>query len=448
MKKLLLLTLITVNVFASTSSLDSVKKMNWGNVEVVWIEDEKFPRFSASILFDRGALSDQYSGQSQAMFNQLTSGTDRESQKELSDFFDFYGASLKHTVVHEYSVFTVDALTRDIGPVLGKVCEVFKNAQFPEAELKSYVSRSKGNLKNLLTSHSSLADRIFRQVSLRETPYGVPVEGTLASLDKVTTKSLKERLFDFNNSRKTIYLFGSKKVLEIESILKKDCPWTSLQKEAQVAINRSKPSSVIYLVPVPEANQAQIRIGRYLTREEFENKYTQYQFLAGFLGGGFTSKLVQELRVKRGLTYSASAYVSMQKDYGRAGVMTFSKNETAAETISLIKDIFNDVSNGKTEVKEFKHEQGHQIGGYAFGFEESSAFLSQLMFYDLQHRSYNDLVNYPAQISKLKPKDLAQASLAVFPWEKQTIVVIGDKSLEKSLSRIRPVEILNYQDFL
>jgi hypothetical protein len=98
--------------------------------------------------------------------------------------------------------------------------------------------------------------------------------------------------------------------------------------------------------------------------------------------------------------------------------------------------------------KEFKHQQGHQVGGFAFGFEEGQAFLNQLMIYDHQGRKYEELVSFPKTISELTPESLSQISLEALAWDKLTIVVVGDKSLEKSLSRIRPVRILNYEDFL
>jgi zinc protease len=206
--------------------------------------------------------------------------------------------------------------------------------------------------------------------------------------------------------------------------------------------------SAIYLVPVPGANQAQIRIGRYVTKREVEGKYDQFQLLSSFLGGSFTSKLVQELRVKRGLTYSAGAYVAIQREYGRAGITTFSKNETTAEAIAIVRDVFAEVSQGGVTPEEFKHQQGHMIGGYAFGFEETAAFIGQLMLYDHQRRPLIELQEFPNRIAKLKANDLSRANLEVFPWEKLTIVVVGDKSLEKDLSKIRPVRILDYKDFL
>jgi zinc protease len=433
---------------AKEGFLDSVNRMKWKDLDVVWIEDDKFPRFTASVYFQDGALNDSVSGITQTAFDQLTAGTSKQSQREISEFFDFYGANLRHSVTHEYSVFTVQALTKDIQPVIGKVCELFKDAQYPENELKSHISRSKSHLKNLVTSHAALADRVFRRVSLEETSYSQPVEGTIKSFDKINPALLKTRLGALNKTRKVLYLAGPSDVKGIQEILEKNCNWTNESKVTPQVLKKPGPQSSIYLVEVPNANQAQIRVGRYMTSDEFKGKYDLFQFMSSFLGGGFTSKLVQELRVKRGLTYSAGAYVSMQRDYGRAGIITFSKNETAAEALSIIRDVFSDVSSGKFEEKEFIHQKNHQIGGYAFGFEETGAFLGQIMLYDHQGRNLEELVNFPEIISKLTPNELSNANMEAFPWERQTIVVVGDKSLEKSLSRIRPVRVIKYEDYL
>ncbi len=449
MKIIFSLSILLISIqLRANSFLDSVKRENWNGMEVVWLEDNKFPTFTAMFYFEDGAINDPFPGVMQATLDQLTSGTQKESQKEIADFFDFYGAKIRSSVTHEYNVFTVGALTKDLSPVMGKVCELFKEAQYPDKEMKSYVSRSKSQLKNLVTSHASLADRVFRKVSLENTPFESPAEGNLKSFDKLTSTLLKERLGQLNQSKKRLYITGPSDALKMKNIILKQCPWISERGHSSLEIKKPSSQSAIYLVPVPGANQAQIRIGRYMTKSETKDKNDQLAFMSGYLGGGFTSKLVQELRVKRGLTYSAGAYVSIQKDYGRTGLMTFSKNETAAEVISLIRDIFQDIANGKISEKEFKHQQGHQIGGFAFGFEEGQAFLTQLMVYDHQGRKLQELVEFPKTISQLTPQSLSQISLEALSWDKLTIVVVGDKSLEKSLSRIRPVRVLNFEDFL
>lgn len=447
MKFIILAFLLINSAFAKESLLDSVKRSNWGDLPVVWIEDDKFPRFTASVYFQDGALNDPFPGVTQAAFDQWSSGTSKESQREISDFFDFYGANIKNSVTHEYSVFTVQALIKDIGPVVGKVCELFSDAQYPQKELTSYASRGKSHLKNLVSNHANLADRIFRQISLQGTPYMAPVEGKLDGYDKLTSVLLKERLQSLNRAKKVIYISGPKGVSELEKVIK-GCNWKSETSLKSVSLTKPSLQNAVYLIPVAGANQAQIRIGRYMTSDEVDGKHDQFNFLAGYLGGGFTSKLVQELRVKRGLTYSAGAYVSIQRDYGRAGIMTFSKNETAAEAISIIEDVLQQTTSAKFTPEEFKHQQGNQIGSHLFGFEATTALLGQIMLYDHQKRSLQQMVDFPENIARLKPEELAKSSLEAFPWAKQTIVVVGDKSLEKSLSRIRPVRILNAEDFL
>lgn len=447
--KYLLSFLFLVNiVHAKDSFLDSVKRMKWKDLDVVWIEDDNFPKFTASIYFQDGALNDSLSGVTQTTFDQLTSGTSKESQREILEFFDFYGVNLRHSVTHEYSVMTIQALTKDIKPVMAKVCELMKDAQYPQNELGSHLSRAKSHLKNLVTSHAALADRVFRRVSLEETAYAQPVEGTIASFDKITPQLLKSRLESLNKTKKVLYLAGPKDVKEMEKVIANNCNWSNETKVTPQVLRKPGTQSAVYLVEVPNANQAQIRIGRYMTSNEFKGKYDLFQFMASFMGGGFTSKLVQELRVKRGLTYSAGAYVSMQRDYGRAGIITFSKNETTAEAISIIRDVFSEVSAGKFDEKEFVHQKNHQIGGYAFGFEETQAFLGQIMLYDHQGRDLEELVRFPEIVGKLTPSELSSATLEAFPWDRQTIVVVGDKSLAKSLARIRPVRVLKYEDYL
>ena len=101
---------------------------------------------------------------------------------------------------------------------------------------------------------------------------------------------------------------------------------------------------------VPSANQAQVRIGRLLKKEELGNDALML-FTSKFLGGGFTSQLMQAVRVKAGLSYSVSAFAAGQKEYGRSGIMTFTKNETIKELLDVIKKTL-------TSVKEQKFSKG------------------------------------------------------------------------------------------
>ncbi len=452
MKKwLYLLSLTSLPLWANPEWVDSVKRMKWNDLDVVWIQDEKFPKYTWSLVFKDGALSDTkgLEGQTHFALEYLTAGTKKYSQNELNEFFEFYGVSTKTTVTHEYSTLSVTGLVKDAGITMQRVCHLLDEANYPAAEVKSLLAREQSKLKSLVTSHAALADRVFRQESLQKTPFDNPAEGNLKSIQKLNSDHFLARLQELKFAPKTLYITGPKDVLSLEKEIEK-CGWkvdaSKISKAPQVPV--SPKVGKIILVPVPDANQAQIRLGRYLTQDEFKGKNDLYHFVSSYLGGGFTSKLVQEIRVKRGLTYSAGAYASIQGLYGRAGIVTFSKNETVVETLNVIKSILSDIKNKGIEKKEFDHQLGHLVGGYAFQFEQTEAFLSQVFIYDHQGRPLSDLANFPDKIRSMTAADLAQGTDELFNWERQFIVVVGNKSLAKELKKIAPVEIVDHKKYL
>lgn len=451
MKKwLALLGFISLPVLANSEWIDSVKRMKWGDVDVVWIQDDKFPKYTWSLLFKDGAISDQkgLEGQTHYALDFLTAGTNKFNQNELNEFFEFYGVSTKTSVTHEYSTLSVTGLTKDASVIMERVCHLLSDASYPESEVKSLLAREQSKLKSLVTSHAALADRVFRSESLKTTPFNVPAEGNLKSLQNLKRENLLARLQELKNAPKALYITGPKDVLSLEKTFA-NCGLKSTKTPTKVTGFTASPKvGKIILVPVPEANQAQIRIGRYLTKPEFKGKNELFYFGTSYLGGGFTSKLVQEIRVKRGLTYSAGAYASIQENYGRAGISTFSKNETVGETLKVIKDILAGIKTQGIDEKEYLHQRGHIVGGYAFHFEQVESFLSEVFMFDLQGRPLSELAKFPDTIMSISSQKLSQGIDELFSWDQQYIVVVGNKSLEKELKKIAPVEVVDYKKYL
>ena len=104
---------------------------------------------------------------------------------------------------------------------------------------------------------------------------------------------------------------------------------------------------------VPKANQAQVRIGRILDREEIRD-IPLLMFSSKFLGGGFTSQLMKSVRVKSGLSYSVGAFAAGERGYGSSGISSFTKNETIVDLIETIKNTVDEVSGHKFSANEFE----------------------------------------------------------------------------------------------
>ena len=438
--------------FAKNYIEENVKKLNWNGIDVVWLEDNHLPVYDITVYFGEGAIGDNkgQEGTTELMLTQLTSGTNRYTQKQILESLEFYGASYGSNTTHEYATMEVHGLVKDYIPTMKMMCHLFNQANFPDAELKKVKRRIKSQMESVVTNHGALARHIFRNESLSGSGYEVPVSGTLKSINKITTRDLANRLKDFNTKvTKRIYVKGPKSILGLKNIFINDCKWTKSDMVVKTPqVNKLADNKKIVFVRMPKANQAQVRVGRLLTSSEVNGDTNELKsFAAKFMGGGFTSELVQELRVKRSLTYSAGAYASEQRMYGRSGITTFTRDEKIVEMLKSIEDV---IKNSSTEVAQERLEEAkrNMKGNYLLGLESTSEFLKNLMFYDHIGKDYSEIYKFSDRIDNISNKDLKDMIEKVFSWEKQTILVLGSEKVEKSLEKagfkLRKVDYKSY----
>jgi zinc protease len=450
----LFLTLVlSSSSFGSSKAKEDIKKLKWDNLEVVWLKDERFPVFGMAIYFADGALGDGAKpGVSNLTFDMLPYGTRRYSQKEIVDNLEYFGTSVGGNVSHEYSTYSVQGQTKYISQILGQVCHLFRDATFPGNELKNVKKRMTNGLLGMVRSHGAVARRGMRQISLADTPFNRPVDGGLKGIKKLTRKDLKKQLAHFNDTvKKRIYFVGPESALpKAKRFINQDCGWTGKATfERKVTYRRklSKGVPKITLITVPKANQAQIQVGRFLNWDELNNP-ASLGLATHFLGGGFTSKLMSATRGDEGLTYGIGAYAGAQWLYGRSGISTSTENVKVVKALSLIREVVEKQIKGEFEQSEFLRQKSGYAGGFPFRFENTKAFLMQLMNLDHQRKSYDELFDFPMLVEKVGKKDIMSAYQDVFAWDKQTIVVVGDRSLAQELRKLAPVDVVSYKKFL
>lgn len=430
---------------------ERINKLDWNGVEVVWLQDQNFPTYDFVVYFADGALSDQVGGETDTMFNLLAYGTRRFEQKDISDHLEFYGVGHSAEVTHEYSIYHVSGLIKDLKPTMKMVCHLFSDATFPEQELHRFKMIRKDRLNNMINSQAALGSRSFRALSMEGTPFAIPAQGRLKDVDHWSSKALKEKLNYFNNRvAKKIYISGPRSVLDVKDIITKECGWTknaSFVRNAEAKERKVSKKPVINLVTVPNATQAYIFVGRALGKNEIGH-LEMLELVSGFLGGGFSSKLMQEIRVKRGLSYGAEASASGQRNYGRLAISTYTKNETVGETLGIIKTTLADVAQGKFEDKELETARDGIVGSYPFRFEKSTAYLDQLIYFDHIGRNYDEIYRFTEGLKKLGKSDIVKETSGLLNWDQMNITILGQKELAEKLKQFGEVKISSYEDYL
>ena len=131
--------------------------------------------------------------------------------KEIKENLEFYGASFGGSVVHEYTTLSMSGLVKDMVPTLKQACHLVKDATFPKDELRKIKGLKINGLKNMINSHSAIADRAFRKLSLKGTPVENPTEGTVRSIKRIKSTHLKKKLSYFREKVKREFIFQAKK---------------------------------------------------------------------------------------------------------------------------------------------------------------------------------------------------------------------------------------------
>jgi zinc protease len=444
MKKLIIgmmLSIVIGNISSASDAIkSSFKKLNWNGIEVIFLEDNRFPTYEMVMYFADGALSDStHKGETEHAFNLIDSGTSKLTQEQILDQIDFLGTEIESDTTHEYTTFSMSGLSKDFNSSMKDVCHLFRDVQYPKDVLKKELDKEKSGYHSMVSHLQGLADRANREITLSGTPYSYPVSGKLKDLDLYTSDGLKKKLNYFlDNVKKRIYLTGPKNLLEIEKVLVNDCKLKGNKNDFERKVtfkNFTNKKAEIVFVPVPDANQVQVRIGRFLNSSEIKDRNLDI-LATDLLGGGFTSKLMREVRVKRGLTYSIGSYISSQKEYGRAGITTYTKNETLNKLIEVIQTTLENVKKSGVTADELDRGRSGLLGSHPFKFESNRAFLLQLLYLDHIGVDYDELFNFNEIIKKYSIADVNQKLNSVYDPKLQTIFILGDKSLEKEIRKL------------
>jgi len=143
------------------------------------------------------------------------------------------------------------------------------------------------------------------------------------------------------------------------------------------------------------------------------------------LAGGFGSRLTEEIREKRGLTYGISAY-PLPLDHSAlivGGVSTV--NDRVAETIDLLKSIWARFgAEGPTD-KEIRDAKDYVNGSYNLRFSNSGAIADVLTAIQRQDLGVDYIDRRPAIIEAITAEDLKRVAKRLFRAEDLTFVVVG-----------------------
>jgi zinc protease len=278
-------------------------------------------------------------------------------------------------------------------------------------------------------------------------PYARPADGTVETLQNLTPEDLHLWWGKFARPNQATLIFAGDITKDRAMTLARDYlrDWkTDLVKTGIMLADIPKPEpTTVYIINRPGSAQAQIKVGQLgITRRQQPEYFIS--LLAGtYFGGSFHSRLNENIRVKRGLTYGAWGGYRAENMAGTFEVSTFTKNESADETIKVILDQINEFQIVEPTDSELNDTRSYFIGSFASQRETPQDIARDLWLIESQGLGKDYFKKLFKGLDNATKKDCVELAKKTLDPDTLSIVVVGDaEQLKEPLSEIAPVNVI------
>ena len=423
-------------LFAAASARAALPIQHWqtpGGARVYFVENHDLPMVDVSVEFPAGAAydSEQKSGAASMTQRLLRLGADGMNEDDIARGIADVGAQLGGNFNTDRAGLSLRTLssreerTRALD-ILGRLLQ---RPVFPAAVLEREKARLVAALKEADTKPDTIAGRAFYRMLYREHPYALRSTGEVATVQRLTRDDLvafHRRHYVVN--RAIIALVGDLTRAEAERIAEQLISGLPREDSAQVDLPPVPPvpSAQTNIIPHP-ATQSHIMMGvPGISRHDPD----YFPLVVGnhiLGGGGFVSRLTEEVRTKRGLAYSAYSYFSPLLRQGPFLIGMQTQREQAQQALDVTRATLREfLARGPTE-EELIAAKKNIIGSFPLRIDSNRdihGYLAVIGFYRLPLTYLDD---YIKNVEKVTVADIRSAfSRRIDPERMVTVVVAGE----------------------
>jgi zinc protease len=398
-------------------------------LQVVAVLQHEQPAVSMRLLVRAGTSSDAKDklGLAHLAASLLDQGTTTKSSQEMNDAVDFIGAAMGAGSGTDHTLCNMVVMKDSFETGMRMLSEMARHPAFEPAEIERQRQQMLSGLQVSAEDPGYVADSVFDRLVYGFHPYGLPENGTPATLASITRDDLlafHSRYFAPNNA--ILAIVGDVTADEAFSMAKKVFgDWEKRDLPAQTFIDPPDPTRRVIVVNKPDAVQTEVRVG-HLGIARKNQDYMAVNLAIRILGGEGSNRLHQVLRTERGLTYGAQANMETHKESGDFEAETNTRSEATAEVLRLIVDEFWRLQRERVGSRELDGAKAYMTGSFPLTIETPESIAMQVvnaLFYGLP---LEELQNVRERVNAVTPDDIQRVAKLYLRPDRLSVVLVGN----------------------
>lgn len=397
-----------------------------GGVTAWLVEEHSIPFVALQIRFEGGAALDAPGkrGATNLMMATLEEGTGKMDARDFAAATEALAASFGFDTYQDSVSVSARFLTENADEAMALLRKALVEPSFdPEA-----VDRVRQQVLSIIASDAQdpteIAVATFDRLTWGDHPYGSSTDGTADSVAALTRDDLiaaKDAVLA--RDRVFVGAVGDITPEELGALLDRllgDLPAQGAPMPEQAAYLLTPGVTVVPF----DTPQSVIRFGHEGIPRDDEDYIPAFVLNEILGGGGFNSRLMEEVRVKRGLTYGIGAALAPM-DYGWLLLgQAQTANERAAESVAVIRDEWAKIAEGVTE-EELDEAKTYLTGAYPLRFDGNANIARILVGMQMSDLPIDYIKTRNDKVNAITLDDIARVADRIYRAEDLHFVVVG-----------------------
>ncbi|RZJ18342.1 MAG: insulinase family protein [Brevundimonas sp.] len=390
------------------------------------------PLVSARLSFDAGSANETagkagVAGLTAAL---LTKGTATRSAPQIATEIEQLGADVGASAGADFTNLYANAPADVFPQTVSLMADLVRNPAFAQEELERQRDQTLDGLKVQLSTPGPVATQTAGRVIYGDAPYGAPGVGTLTSLPAVTRADIAAfHAARYQPADATLVFSGDITTQAARALAQQAFgDWrpaapTTVPPAASPAGMTLPPRIVV--IDQPGAGQAAVVAA---LRSVPRNDPAYFPLTLGntLLGGSFTSRLNQEIRIKRGLSYGTRSSLGVRRQDGLFAASAQTRNDAAVEVADLMLGEIARLGSTQPSESEMTTRKAILTGAFGQSLETVDglgALVANLALYDLP---MSDLAAYVSNVEAIDAAAIQAAFADKLPADRASLVIVGD----------------------